>query len=89
MVYITKVHMSGGEKHEHIAKMKWRNPETGKEDESTRQEMVDFIEKKNGSAKVKDGSKDVDVLVVDASPKYVRTRADGKWTDNLLALPRY
>jgi hypothetical protein len=35
-----------------------------------------------------DGS-DVAVGVVDASPPYIRTYADGNWTDNLLALPRY
>ena len=31
----------------------------------------------------------VKVGVVDATPPYLRTHADGVWTDNLLALPRY
>jgi hypothetical protein len=31
--------------------------------------------------------KRANILVVDENPKYVRTVADGKWTNNLLALP--
>jgi hypothetical protein len=38
---------------------------------------------------VTDGKNTVAVLVVDSSPPYLRTYADGKWTDNLLALPKY
>ena len=50
--------------------------------------MVDWIEK-GGVAKVTDGRNTVDVGVVNATPKYIRTHADGKPTDNLLYLPRY
>ncbi len=28
-----------------------------------------------------------EILVVDANPRYLQTRADGQWTNNLLALP--
>lgn len=89
MVEITEVHMSGGTKHEHIAEVKWKNPKTGKTGENTREEMVNWIENKDGKAFVTDGKNTVSVRVVDATPKYIRTYADGKWTDNLLALPRY
>ena len=87
MVQVTSVHMSGGTQHEHIAKVKWRDDKnsTG---ESTRAEMVTFIEG-GGKAYVTDGTNTVYVGVVNATPKYIRTHADGKWTDNLLALPRY
>jgi exosome complex RNA-binding protein Rrp42 (RNase PH superfamily) len=51
--------------------------------------MVDWIKNKNGDARVTDGVNTVKVGVVDASPPYIRTHADGKWTDNLLALPTY
>ena len=88
MIYITDVHMStGGTRHEHIANVKWNNPET-KSGENTRQEIVDWIET-GGVAKVKSGTKEVTVAVVNASPKYLRTNADGVWTDNLLAMPLY
>jgi hypothetical protein len=90
MVYVTAVHMeSGGTRHEHIADVKWTNPDDGQTGESSRANMVDWIENKHGVAKVTDGTNTVDVGVVNATPKYIRTHADGKWTDNLLALPRY
>jgi hypothetical protein len=35
------------------------------------------------------GIRDVQVLVVNANPPYLRTHADGQWSNNLLALPRF
>ncbi len=91
MVYITEVHMSGGgSAHEHIADVRWRNPESGDTGESSRETMVDWIQNKGGEARVRDDSgDDVQVGVVDANPPFIRTYADGVWADNLLALPRY
>ncbi len=89
MVYITAVHMEqNGTRHEHIASVRWQNPADNATGESTRQVMVDWI-RQGGVAKVTDGRNTVDVGVVEANPPYLRTHADGKWTDNLLALPRY
>jgi hypothetical protein len=90
MIYITAVHMSGGAGHEHIGAVRWRNPTTGNTGENTRAEMVDWIKNKGGDARVRDDAgNDVRVGVVNATPPYLRTFADGVWTDNLLALPRY
>ena len=90
MVLITNVHMSPpGRGHEHIAEVAWRNPDDGKTGQSTVAEMVAFIENKNGKAAVTDGRNTADVGVVDATPKHIRSHADGVWTDNLLSLPRY
>jgi hypothetical protein len=50
--------------------------------------MVQWIEA-GGKAIVIDGGTTISVLVVDASPKYIRTKKDDIWTDNLLALKRY
>jgi len=80
--------MSGGQNHEHISEVRWKNPETGESNTSTRQQMVEWINK-GGRALVTDGARVVEVRVVDADPPYIRTWADGVWTDNLLALPRY
>ena len=55
MVYIEKVHMSGGTGHEHIAEVQWRNPDDGKTGKSSKTTMVDWIDNKNGKAKVTDG----------------------------------
>jgi hypothetical protein len=80
--------MEGGSKHEHIAKVTWEDRDTEHTDESTREAMVTWIED-GGEARVADGASYLKVRVVDAIPKYIRTYADGKWTDNLLALPTY
>ena len=88
MVFITEVHMVGGTGHEHIAEVKWRNPENGGTGKNSRQEMVDWIDK-GGIAKVTDRQNTVDVRVYQTTPPHIQTVADGKWTDNLLALPRY
>jgi hypothetical protein len=50
--------------------------------------MVDWINE-GGVARVQQGANEVAVGVVKASPPYIRTYADGKWTNNLLALPEY
>ena len=89
MVYVTAIHQAGGSGHEHITSVQWRDPATSNTGENTKSEMVDWIKNKNGDARVTDGTNTVQVGVVDASPPYIRTYADGKWTDNLLALPRY
>jgi len=49
--------------------------------------MVEFINKGN-SVYVQAGP-DVRVGVVDATPPYLRTYADGNWNNNLLSLPRF
>ncbi|MGD0742094.1 MAG: DUF3892 domain-containing protein [Acidimicrobiales bacterium] len=88
-VEITAIHLVGGTRHEHIASVRWVNPSSQETGSSTRETMVDWIENKGGAAFVTDGQNTVSVAVVDAHPKYLRTYADGVWTDNLLALPRY
>jgi Protein of unknown function (DUF3892) len=88
MVYITQIHLEGGERHEHIASLRWRNPDDGATDQSTRAQMVEWINQ-GGDARVTDGVREVVVRVVAGNPPYLRTVADGVYTDNLLALPRY
>jgi hypothetical protein len=81
--------MSGGTWHEHIAEVKWVNSKTDVTGAASRETMVDWIENQHVTAIVSDGRNTVAVGVVKATPKYIRTHAGGKWTDNLLALPRY
>jgi exosome complex RNA-binding protein Rrp42 (RNase PH superfamily) len=89
-VYITAVHMvAGGTGHEHIAEVRWEDRQTKNTNVSTRATMVDWIKNKGGDARVANGNSYVQVGVVEATPPYIRTHADGKWSDNLLALPRY
>jgi hypothetical protein len=89
-IRITAIRLTGGTTHQHITKLWWANPANGKTGENTRAEIVSWIENENGKAYVDQGGHRADVLVVTptSGPKYLRTRSDGVWTDNLLALPR-
>lgn len=89
MVQITHIHLASGSSHEHISDVKWRNPDTGDTGQSSRQEMVNWLRKPDTRAYVTDGTRTVDVGIVEAHPPYIRTYADRVWTDNLLALPRF
>ncbi len=54
----------------------------------TRQQVITSIEAKTNTFFTYVGGKRADVGVVNGqNGKYVRTYADGKWNDNLLALP--
>jgi catechol-2,3-dioxygenase len=91
MVYVTAVHMVGGERHEHIASVRWTNPQTNQNSQNSRAEMVEWIDNKQGDARVRGRYRDVQVRTVHPQhgQAYLRTHADREWTDNLLALPRY
>jgi len=89
MVFITHIRLShGGHLHEHITDVKWRDSNNGQSGECSPAQMVDWLQKGN-QAYVTDGIRTVEVRVVKANPPYLRTYADGVWTDNLLALPRF
>jgi hypothetical protein len=89
-IRFTAIRLSGGTDHEHIVHLWWTNPSTGKSGDNTRASLVDWIENDNGKAYVEDGAgnrADVGVVAPTHGAKYLRTHADGKWTNNLLALP--
>lgn len=91
-IQITHIRMepSTGSTHEHIARLKWRNPSSTKTGENSRREIVDWLREDTTNHKAfVDGAGRAYVGVVDAQPPYLRTYADGKWTNNLLALPRF
>ncbi len=86
MRYITHIHLEGGVLHEHISRLRWRDgAETG---EASRAELVQWV-LNGGDARVDARARDVKVEVVDATPPYLRTKANGIPTDNLLELPRF
>lgn len=90
MIYITAIHMSPptANDHEHISDLQWRNPGTGSTGQSTRAAVVQWI-RDDGDARVQDRAGDVRIGVVEADPPYLRTYADGRYTNNLLSLPRF
>jgi hypothetical protein len=88
MIQVLEVHFVGGSSHEHIQEVRWRNPEDGKTGHSSRSVMVEWV-RRGGTARVENGGRRAYIGVVEATPPYIRTYADGVWSDNLLALPRY
>lgn len=91
MVYVEAIHLEGGTGHEHISEVRWRDPSDNGTGESCVAVIVDWIDNKGGDARVRSGTYEVQVGTVarQGKPKYLRTYADGQWTDNLLALPTY
>ena len=84
------IRLSGGTSHEHITRLWWINPSNSQTGDNSRAELVAWIEQ-GGKAYVEDnyGNRvDVGVVTPRLGEKYLRTFADGKWTNNLLALPR-
>jgi len=91
-VRITCISKDGGNHqnpHEGITNYGWVNEQTRASGNSTRAQMIDFFERQGGAAYVKDRNGNVASVGVYPTAwgtKYLRTHADGKWTDNLLAL---
>lgn len=91
-VEITHVRYEGYSKtHESIVSYKWKNTSTAATGTSDKPTMVDWIDNKNGDAYVGSGASRVNVGTVhpDNGRPYLRTYADGKWSNNLLSLPTF
>lgn len=82
--------MSGGTTHQHIVRLWWRDPADGSTGNNSRAELVRWIEEQHGKAYTQDSlgrRAEVFVRTPVHGAKYLQTRADGVWTNNLLALP--
>jgi len=89
MIYITAIRMSNGAEHEHVIRVQWTNPSNGRSGESSTVEIVDWIRLENGDARISGRGVETRVGIVDTTPPHLRSYADGIWTNNLLALPRF
>jgi hypothetical protein len=92
MVYFVERAMSGGTHHEHISRLWWKDDSPGATKPSGNMPIetaVDWLSEPGNKAYVRNGSGWVEVAIVRPPGRdpYLRTHADGKWTDNLLALP--
>lgn len=90
-VEITHIRQSGGAGHESITHYEWRNPVTGAVDGSSKAAMVNWIDADGGRAFVGSGANRAEIGVVHPAQgqPYLRTYADGQWTNNLLSLPPF
>ncbi|AYG03883.1 DUF3892 domain-containing protein [Gryllotalpicola protaetiae] len=77
--------------HETIVRYKWKGIEDGKVGENDKLSLVTWIDSEGGKAFVGSGANRVQVGVVHPTvgQAYLRTHADGKWTNNLLDLPTF
>jgi hypothetical protein len=92
MIEITAISFDGGAGHEHISSLRWRNTQSGATGQSTREAIVAWLEESKANQAVVANSGTwvyVGVVRPTSSSPYLRTHADGSWTDNLLALPRF
>ncbi|MCR4279160.1 MAG: DUF3892 domain-containing protein [Candidatus Zambryskibacteria bacterium] len=77
------------DRHEGITNFGWANEQTRATGTSTRAQMIEFLEKQGGKAYVKDPLENIayiGIFINAKGTKYLKTHADGKWTDNLLSL---
>ena len=91
-IEITHVRYGGTSKtHESIDRYKWRNEQDGNIGDSDKPAMINWIDNKDGTAHVGQGSSRAEVGTVHPSngAPYLRTYADGDWTNNLLSLPTF
>jgi hypothetical protein len=79
----------GGWNNEHITAVKWLSDQDGAVGESSREGMVDWIANRGGVAYELGVDSRAEVGVVNASPSYLRTHANGIWNDNLLSLSTF
>jgi hypothetical protein len=87
-VYVTAVTSSSARQHEHISGIRWLDTGNSTSKTMSTDECIAWLRKGNHMLVAGDTGP-ADVRVVEATPPYLRTVADGNYTDNLLALPRY
>lgn len=92
MITFTAREMSGGTGHEHIIRLWWSDQTTGQNGDMDIGTATQWLDKPANRAYVKDQmfpGQYVEAFVV--KPQYghwyIRTHANGRWTDNFLALP--
>lgn len=91
-IRITHIRLTDGVRdHEHISDVRWTSLSDGGHGESSRSSVVAWIDGEGGKAFVgSDGARvRVDTVHPAFGPAYLRTEADGTWTNNLLALEEF
>jgi len=89
MYYITAIHLEEGEEHKHIKEVKLFDSLSERKWSWLVEDVIVQLRILPDTVYVKDRDKDISVVIVEATPPYIRAKADGKLTNNLLELPRY
>lgn len=93
MIEIVARNMAGGNRHEHIQSVMWREVGTTVSTVTTVADMVEWLDASVSNRAVV-GSYPADFVEVgaihpDSGRPHLRTYANGDWTDNLLSLPTF
>ncbi|MBO9046047.1 DUF3892 domain-containing protein [Curtobacterium flaccumfaciens pv. flaccumfaciens] len=91
-IRITHIRLANGVRdHEHISHVRWVAIGTGEVGSGTTSSVVVWIDDSNGRAYVGSGAEQTQVGTVHPTgkPAYLRTYADGAWSNNLLSLPTF
>jgi hypothetical protein len=92
-IQVTHIRLSGvTPTHQHITDYMWRSSDdTGAVNSSSKRSMVECLDKPGTAAYVSSGTARAAVAVIrpEGREPYLRTYADGVWSDNLLSLPRF
>lgn len=86
-IRIIAVHLDGGDEHEHIAEVEWKNLEFGNTGESSVDALMRWLDEAENVAVV--GRAKVDVVRSPTGSSWLQAVRDGFWSDDLLSLPRY
>ncbi|MFD8500119.1 DUF3892 domain-containing protein [Amycolatopsis sp. NPDC059657] len=87
---ITAVHLEGGHGHEHIAKLQYHWDGDSTAHTSSRDSIVDWLEQSSSNTAYTEPriGRGAQVYVRHVGyQKFLQTKADGMWTNNLLQLP--
>jgi hypothetical protein len=82
-VYVTAIRPSTARRHDEITGIRWRDSSNSTSNKMTISQTIAWLRKGNQLIVAGD-SKAAEVRVVDADPPYIRTVADGLYTDSLL-----
>lgn len=89
-IEITHVRFGSTKKTEdEIVRYAWKDTNNGSVGQSDKPSLVAWVDERSNTAYVGSGSNRVNVGVVrpQSGQPYLRTYADGKWTNNLINLP--
>lgn len=87
-VYITAISPGTTQEHDRVDSIRWVNPADSTSRVMSIDRAVTWV--REGHVFIVAGDDGpVEVQVVNADRPYLRTVANGKWADNLLALPRF
>lgn len=87
-IYFTAITPSHASQHTHIAGVRWLDSDRSISKTMTTSEAIQWL-RQGYTALVAGDERAAQVHVVEATMPYLRTVADGNYTDNLLSLPRY